>query len=401
MTGRELLRIVVAQVCVHGVMTGTRLAAPLLALQLGFSAAQVGVLLALFALSPVFLALPAGRLADRHGLHLPMRLAIGGAMLAGALAALWPVFAVLCIAALLSGAAGATTQIAMQRHVGRAARNTTELKAVFSWMAIAPAMANFLGPLIAGLLIDHAGPEPAHEWGFRAAFAFLAAIPLLSLWLLHKVKDAPRDPVEETSEERSVWDLLSLPKLRLLLFVNWMQAAAWDVHTFVVPILGHERGMSASTIGMLLGAFAAAAALIRVVLPKLSERVPEWVVVMSATVMAAVALVAYPFMPGAVTMGVCSVILGFALGAVQPMIMSVLHQITPGNRQGEAMALRVMTINFSSFLMPMLFGSLGAVIGVSSLFWLVGGLLAFGARASKGLRVDEVPPLPYDGPTKP
>ncbi len=38
-------------VCVHSAMTGSRLAAPLLALQLGYSAAAVGVLLALFALA--------------------------------------------------------------------------------------------------------------------------------------------------------------------------------------------------------------------------------------------------------------------------------------------------------------------------------------------------------------
>ncbi|TXJ10719.1 MAG: MFS transporter, partial [Alicycliphilus sp.] len=50
MKSRELLRLVTAQVCVHSAMTGARLAAPLLALQLGYSAAQVGVLLALFAL---------------------------------------------------------------------------------------------------------------------------------------------------------------------------------------------------------------------------------------------------------------------------------------------------------------------------------------------------------------
>ena len=42
-------------------MAGTRLAAPLLALREGYSAAAVGVLLALFALTQVFLALPAGR----------------------------------------------------------------------------------------------------------------------------------------------------------------------------------------------------------------------------------------------------------------------------------------------------------------------------------------------------
>lgn len=392
MTGRELLRMVVAQVCVHSVMTGTRLAAPLLALQQGYSAAQVGVLLALFALSPVFLALPAGRLADRHGLQLPMQLAISGAILAAALAAIWPTFSVLCVSALLSGASAGTTQIAVQRHVGRAAKDTGELKAVFSWIAIAPAAANFLGPLAAGLLIDHAGPEPAHIWGFHATFAFMATLPLVSWWLLRKVHDAPATPAEQPDGPRSVWDLLAVPKLRLLLLVNWMQASAWDVHTFVLPILGHERGLSASTIGALLGAFALAAALVRMVLPLLSERVPEWRVVMCSTVVAACALLAYPFMKSAVTMGVCSVILGFALGAVQPMILSVLHQITPASRQGEAMALRVMTINFSSFMMPMLFGSLGAVIGVSGLFWLVGGVLTVGARSSRGLQVEKSPP---------
>ena len=61
----ELLRLILAQVCLHAVMTGTRLAAPLLALQQGYSPAAVGVMLALFALTQVFLALPAGRFADR------------------------------------------------------------------------------------------------------------------------------------------------------------------------------------------------------------------------------------------------------------------------------------------------------------------------------------------------
>ena len=68
----ELLRLIFAQVCLHSAMTGTRLAAPLLALQQGYSPVAVGVLLALFALTQVFLALPAGRYADRHGLRRPL-----------------------------------------------------------------------------------------------------------------------------------------------------------------------------------------------------------------------------------------------------------------------------------------------------------------------------------------
>lgn len=77
----------------------------------------------------------------------------------------------------------------------------------------------------------------------------------------------------------------------------------------------------------------------------------------------------YPLLPTALAMGACSVLLGFALGSVQPMIMSMLHQITPHHRHGEALGLRLMTINASSVLMPVLFGSAGALMGVAGLFW--------------------------------
>src|SRR6478735_6150455 len=170
----ELLRLIVAQVCLHAAMTGTRLASPLLALKEGYSAATVGVLLSLFALTQVFLALPAGRFADRHGLRLPLQIAVVAATSGATLAALFPVLPVLCLAALLTGGATGIALIALQRHVGRAASNPTQLKQVFSWLAISPAAANFVGPFATGLLIDHAGPVPGDMIGFRVAFALLA-----------------------------------------------------------------------------------------------------------------------------------------------------------------------------------------------------------------------------------
>ena len=392
MTGRELLRLMLGQVCIHSAMTGTRLAAPLLALQQGYSPAAVGVLLALYALSPVFLALPAGRLADRAGLQLPVRMAVTAAVLGAGLAALWPVFPVLCLSAMLTGASAGTAQIAMQRHVGRSAAHSDQLKTLFSWIAIAPPTANFLGPLACGLLIDLAGPTPAHLTGFRAAFGLMALLPLLGWLLVRAAPEAPlARPADGAGERRSVWDLVALPGMRLLLFTNLLQAAAWDAHTFVLPILGHERGYAASTIGALLGAFALAAAVVRMGLPKLPAQVAEWQVIYSATLVAAVVLLLYPLMPNPWAMGLCSVVLGLALGAVQPMILVVLHRITPGARQGEAMALRVMTINFSSFLLPMVFGSVGAVTGVAGLFWLVGSVLAVGSRTVPKLK-GMVPP---------
>ncbi|KQX84930.1 MFS transporter [Variovorax sp. Root473] len=387
MKGSELLRVIVAQVCLHATMAGMRLATPLLALQQGYSAAAVGLLIALFALTQVFLALPAGRFADRHGLKRPLWLSVIAASGGAGLALVFPVFPVMCIAALLTGGATGATVIALQRHVGRSATDPTQLKRVFSWLAIAPAAANFVGPFLAGMLIDHAGRAPADLLAFRICFGVMAFLPLLC-WLLARGAHEPARvaPAPGAAPTRA-WDLLREPMFRRLLFVNWLQSSSWDVHAFVLPVLGHDRGISASVIGSILGAFAIAAAVIRVVLPLVASRASERSVILSSTVVTAAVFAIYPLLDSPWTMGICSVILGFALGAVQPMVMSMLHQITPHARHGEALGLRLMTINASSVAMPMLFGSLGALIGIAGVFWVVGGVLALGAKATWGLKL--------------
>ncbi|MDP2000295.1 MAG: MFS transporter, partial [Rhodoferax sp.] len=98
-----LARLITGQVCLHACMSGMRLASPLLALREGYSPLAVGFLLALFALMQVFLALPAGRYVDRHGLKRPMAWSVGIAFLGAGLAAAFPIFPVLCLSALMTG----------------------------------------------------------------------------------------------------------------------------------------------------------------------------------------------------------------------------------------------------------------------------------------------------------
>lgn len=375
-----LARLIAGQICVHACMAGMRLAAPLLALREGYSAAAVGVLLALFALTQVFLALPAGRYADRHGLKRPVGIAVAVATAGSAAALVFPVFPVLCIAALTSGGATGAATIALQRHVGRAAHDATALKQVFSWLAIGPAVSNFLGPFCAGLMIDHGGVVAGDTQGYRAAFALMALLPLATWFWVRDTQELPPVIAAAGGPPQRAWDLMNEVPFRRLLIVNWILSSCWDVHTFVVPLIGHERGLSASVIGSILGAFAIAAAVIRVLMPLVAEQLRERVVVAVAMVATALLFAFYPLMPTALTMGVCSVLLGFALGSVQPMVMSLLHQITPSHRHGEALGLRLMAINASSVLMPMLFGTAGAVIGVGGLFWVVGAAVGAGSR---------------------
>jgi MFS family permease len=330
--------------------------------------------------------LPAGRYSDRKGLQKIMRISVALAASGVLLSAVWPVFPVMCVSALAAGGATGMAVIALQRHVGRMAKDSAELKVAFSWLSLGPAVSNFVGPVLAGLLIDFSGPEAGHVSGYQWAFLLMAVFPLVTWFCVRRVPELALSPDLPNTQARRALDLLAEPMMRRLLAVNWVLSSCWDVHTFVVPVLGHERGYSASVVGSILGAFALAAAFIRVCLPFIARHVKEHQVISTAMVSTALLFAIYPLMPSALAMGVCSVLLGLVLGTVQPMIMSTLHQITPPHRQGEALGLRLMSINASSVLMPMLFGTLGAVVGVAPLFWVVGAAVGSGARGAWHLR---------------
>ena len=375
---RPLLALIMGQVCLHSCMAGVRVAGPLLALRNGQPAWAVGVLLGLFAAAPVLSSLYAGRLADRHGYHRPLRLAVGLTVVGGALAvaATWWVdaqFLLLCIAACLCGVGTNFGLIANQRSAGKLADgDRAALTRVFSWLGLAPALSNVVGPVTAGALIDLAG--------FRGAFVALMLLPFAALWWSRQVpKETVAAATPVVGKKRAAWDIFAMPGVRRLLLVNFLMSSSWDLHSFIVPVIGHERGFSASAIGLILGVFAAAVAGVRVLIPFLSHRLREHQVLAAAMLLTAGVFCVYPLMHNAWLMGLCAAALGLALGAVNPMVMTSLHHLTPGHRHGEAIALRSMTVNATSAVMPLVFGAAGAAVGASALFWAMGAAVGMGS----------------------
>jgi MFS family permease len=400
----QLLRLIGGQIFLHSTLAGNRMAAPLWALGAGYSPAAVGVLLALFGASQMLLAVPVGRYVDRHGMRVAILASVAAACLGGLLAMIWPVFGVLCLTALLTGGATAATVIAIQRQVGRLSSGGADLRRSFSWLAIGPSISNVIGPLAVGFLIDHAGPSPGSQQGFQAAFALMAGVPLVTWWLLRRVLRA--SPVTEVSlmqpqaPLRQTLQLLRHPGIARLMLVNWLISSSWDVHSLVVPFIGVARGLSASQIGMILGAFALATGLVRLLLPLLAERVSEWALITGSMLVNCALFVLYPMLPSALAMGLCSFLMGVALGVVQPMVMSMLHQITPVERQGEALGLRLMAVTATGVVVPLLFGSVSALIGFSGVCWLVAAVLGTGMRPAWRLREIEAP-AGHRGPAEP
>src|SRR5205814_4757234 len=126
------------------------------------------------------------------------------------------------------------------------------------------------------------------------AFLFMATLPLVSWFWVHDAKELPPVVRPQGHAAGTAWDLLRESNFRRLLVVNWLLASCWDVHTFVVPVLGHERGLSASVIGAILGSFAIAAAAVRFLLPMLAAHLREWAVIAFAMGTTAVLFAIYP-----------------------------------------------------------------------------------------------------------
>jgi MFS family permease len=389
--GRTLLALVLGQVGIHAAMAGLRLAAPLQALREGYSAWSVGLLMALFAAAPVLLAMPSGRLADRYGYHRPMGIAmalslVGAVLAVGSTFLEGPVhFGLLCLAATLCGSGTNMGMLAIQRTAGLAARDSTERVRIFSWLGVAPSFANVLGPVALGFMID---------WGgFAAAYALMFPLIGLTLWGSRQVPVLPRPaPVRAVGPQASMWSLLDAPGMKRLLLANWLLSTCWDVHAFALPIIGHDRGFSASTIGLILGTFTLSVSLVRLGLPALAHRTEETAVIRWAMLATGVVFAMYPLATEPWQMGLCAVLLGITLGCTQPMVMSTLHHLTPDNRHGETLAFRSMAINLSSTLMPLFFGAAGVAVGASALFWAVGASVAGGSWAVRGLRQHLPPP---------
>jgi MFS family permease len=382
--GRVVLALVIGQVGIHASMAGLRIAAPLQTLREGYGAWSVGLLLAVFAAAPVLLALWSGRMADRYGYHRPVHIGIVLTVLGGLLAVASTYaqgrlhFGLLIVGGMFAGAGANMGMLAIQRTAGQAARDAAERVRIFSWLGVAPSLANVVGAVAAGFMIDYGG--------FGAAYTLLLALPLLTLVSARWVprRDAAT-AVAPAGRHGTAWNLLRAPGMKRLLVVNWLISACWDVHSFAVPLIGHEYGFSASTIGLISGTFTLSVSLVRLVIPMLAHRVSEIVVLRAAMVATGVVLVLYPFAKSPALMAGLSALLGVGLGAVQPMIMATLHQITPDQRHGEALAFRSMAINLSSTVMPLLFGAAGVAVGVAALFWVVGASVAVGSQLATRL----------------
>ena len=357
----------------HITFTGSRIALSLFALKLNASAFSVGLLMSLLALIPMLFSVLIGRWTDRVGPVRPalisISLLLAGTLLAGWLGSLESLYA----ASVMLGSGFTMMHVAVNNAVGQLS-TPEHRKRDFSYLALGFSTSSVFGPVIAGFSID---------WlGHANTFLVLAVFPVVAIAALVVVRHTARAPAARTPPpaDARVIDLLRNAPLRAVFIVSGLLSMGWDLFTFMVPLQGARIGLSASTIGIIMGTFGVATFVVRAAMPWLARNLSEWQTLTSALALTAFVYLLFPLFSAVPVLLALAFLLGLGLGACQPMVMSLIHISAPEGRTGEAVGVRTTVMNASHTVLPLTFGGLGALFGgMTPIFWILAACMAGGA----------------------
>ncbi len=348
----------------------------LFALELGATPWQTGLLLAMYGLFPMLFAAHAGKIADRHGVRVPLYFGLLFLGVGIALPFMWPTFNAIFVSAAVGGAGFILSQVAMQTLTGSLGGGAARTKN-FSLYVLAVAVADFLGPVLGGFCID--------AFGHVRTFAF-AAIPVLlsaaGFLALDRLLPRAREEVKGADTQRMI-DLLRQKDLRRVLIASAVAMTAGDLFQLYLPLYGHAIGLSASAIGLVMGASAVAVFFTRALIPRMARQVGEERLLLYSMLLTASMFVLIPFFKSAIVLSAICFVLGLGLGLGQPLSVIIAYNRSPAGRAGEVVGLRIAINNFAHVIVPPLFGALGSLAGLGPVLWISAGALSLGAYLSR------------------
>lgn len=354
---------------------GSKIALSLFAMGQGADQFIVGVLISLYSLFPTLLAVYAGRLSDRLGPRIPMIFGSLGLAAGCLLPFLAPRLETLYVSATLIGFLYIFYSVAVQHLIGTFGSGEQRTRN-FSTFALSVALSTLFGPTLTGFSIDLAG--------HRLTYLFLALIPFLpAVMLTFFARGLPRPTVKRREQKPTAAPAHNAPLIRALVTAGIIETGL-ELFNFYMPIYGYSLGLSASMIGIIMGAYGAAVILMRSAVPMLVRKKGEEGVLFGSLSLAAASGAIFPFISSAYLLMAISFVFGIGIGCCTPLSMILTYNRAPDGHSGEAMGLRQTVNKFIQLLLPVFVGSLGSAFGVGPAFWLDSLIMAVGSFIMRG-----------------
>ncbi|MFF0064462.1 MFS transporter [Streptomyces sp. NPDC005279] len=375
-----LLRLVIAFAFAQGAVSMARPAVSYRALALGADERAIGVIAGVYALLPLFAAVPLGRRTD-HGRCAPLLptgvvLISGGCALSGTAVSLTSMAAWSGVMGLghLCFVIGAQSIVARQSAPDEQDRN-------FGHFTIGASLGQLAGPIAAGFLVS----EQDGAMGRTSALALVvsaavAAVSLTSLWRIEhsstgREARAPRSKVP-------VHRILRTRGVPAGIFISLAVLSATDILTAYLPVIGEHRGIAPAAIGLLLSLRAAATVACRLVMTPMIRLLGRTALMTVTCLLGGLLCAGIALSVPVWALAVMLAVLGFCLGVGQPLSMTTVVQAAPARARSTALALRLTGNRLGQVAAPASAGLVAGIAGTAAPFVMLGTLLLVAAGLS-------------------
>ena len=372
-------RILVALVLTQAAMFLARPVTSYRALALGADERVIGLITASFAVVPLLVAVPLGRVADRRR---PVGMLAGGVLLlvvSYLLLGLAGTLAGLATWSALLGLGHLALILAAQSLIAQQSADS-EHDRDFGLMSAAVSLGQLVGPVVGGLVLS-GGAAGSLAGATTRAFLVAAALGALSLPFCFGTGAGGAGNGREPDGGRpmSARDIVRAPGVPAGMFASVAILAAVDIITAYLPVIGERNGIGPAVVGALLSLRAAASILSRLLIPWMVRALGRVRLIAVSAAGSALAMAVLPVPDRAAPLAAILVLAGFFLGIGQPLTMSLIVQAVPDDARGTALAVRLTGNRVGQVATPAAAGLVAGAAGIAAAFWLLGGLLAVAA----------------------
>jgi MFS family permease len=373
---RLLGPLLVNSVIVHTVVGILRVTTSYRTVELDLSIVWLGVISAGFALLPVFSAVTLGRYIDRGNDSRAAWIGAGLIMVSAVGFWAWPLSGLHLLAFTVVLGFGHMFCMASHQMLAVRCANLRGRETTFGHYMVAVSSGQGLGPFIVGWLGGAAtvpSTGPLFAIGLAGAVACQAAAFTL--------RPAPR-PLTRAADAPvvSVATLVQLPGMLAMLTASVVTVTSLDLLVIYLPLIGAERQVDASAIGLLLAARSVAALVARAFYARLLILFGRlWLSLLSIWVAAAAFVgLTVAWLP---SMYLAVVAIGIGLGVGSTTTLSSVVDLAPEQARGTALSLRITGNRVGGVVVPVVASLIAAAAGMSGILLVIAFTLAGSAAA--------------------
>lgn len=409
-----LQRLLLVTVLFAATFAALRVVLAYRALELGASAAQIGILAAAFSFLPMFVAVSSGRVIDRRGARGMLVVGLSLTVVATAGAVFAPGLVLLGIAHVVLGLGQLWLTIASQSMVTELVPES-RFTAGFASLTLLVSVGQAAGTPLIGLVLGgvaaggfgssgSGGADPAGAAGAASAASGVAAHTIPALWVCFVVLlialpfafSLPRradegrskaDAAAEKAKRLPAWTLLRRPGMAAAALSSLVVLAGIELIISYLPVIGEATGMSPLAVSILVAVRPLASIVSRLWLPQLVDRFnPAWMLV-GNPLLTTPALFVLAFVHSPWVMAPLLALIGFWWGLAQPLTMTWVTRIAPARDRSTALSMRLTANRLGQVSVPVAAGALAGALGPGSVFAVVGVLSGLSlATMSRSLR---------------